>query len=63
MQEQLVRLAQREREAAAITGQDELLPTLIIEKGKTREEQEKAKILVSLKNIYVGPSAKVKAAT
>ncbi|KAF0035160.1 hypothetical protein F2P81_012918, partial [Scophthalmus maximus] len=45
VQEQLVRLAQREREAAAITGQDELLPTLIIEKGKTREEQEKAKIL------------------
>ncbi|XP_040888900.1 MICOS complex subunit mic25a-like [Toxotes jaculatrix] len=45
VQEQLARLAQRERETSAATGQDELMPSLIIEKGKAREEQEKAKIL------------------
>ncbi|XP_044036842.1 MICOS complex subunit mic25a-like isoform X3 [Siniperca chuatsi] len=45
VQEQLARLAQRERETAATTGLDELTPALIIEKGRAREEQEKAKIL------------------
>ncbi|XP_060926221.1 MICOS complex subunit mic25a-like isoform X2 [Limanda limanda] len=45
VQEQLARLAQRERETAAATGLDELLPTLIIEKGKAHEEREKAKML------------------
>lgn len=47
VQEQLAQLAQRERESAATTGLDELTPALIIEKGKAREEKEKAKILVS----------------
>ncbi|XP_070758982.1 MICOS complex subunit mic25a-like isoform X2 [Enoplosus armatus] len=45
VQEQLARLAHKERETAAATGLDELTPALIIEKGKAREEQEKAKIL------------------
>ncbi|XP_023279501.1 MICOS complex subunit mic25a-like isoform X2 [Seriola lalandi dorsalis] len=45
VQEQLARLAQRERETAATTGVDELMPALIIEKGKAREEQERAKML------------------
>ncbi|XP_035007621.1 MICOS complex subunit mic25a isoform X4 [Hippoglossus stenolepis] len=45
VQEQLASLAQRERETAAATGLDELLPTLIIEKGKAHEEKEKAKML------------------
>nr|CBN80934.1 Coiled-coil-helix-coiled-coil-helix domain-containing protein 3, mitochondrial [Dicentrarchus labrax] len=47
VQEQLARLAQRERESSVTTGLDELTPALIKEKGKTYEEQEKAKILVS----------------
>ncbi|XP_051271502.1 MICOS complex subunit mic25a isoform X2 [Dicentrarchus labrax] len=45
VQEQLARLAQRERESSVTTGLDELTPALIKEKGKTYEEQEKAKIL------------------
>lgn len=45
VQEELARLAQRERDAAAATGLDELTPALILEKGKAHEEQEKAKIL------------------
>ncbi|XP_029286824.1 coiled-coil-helix-coiled-coil-helix domain containing 6b isoform X2 [Cottoperca gobio] len=45
VQEQLARLAQRERETRATTGLDELTPALLIEKGKAHEEQEKAKIL------------------
>ncbi|XP_026162069.1 coiled-coil-helix-coiled-coil-helix domain containing 6b [Mastacembelus armatus] len=45
LQEQLARLAEKERETAATTGLDELTPALIIEKGKALEEQEKAKIL------------------
>ncbi|XP_029005620.2 MICOS complex subunit mic25a-like isoform X2 [Betta splendens] len=45
VQEQLNRLAQRERDNAAITSLDELTPSVIIEKGKVREEQEKAQIL------------------
>ncbi|XP_075996741.1 MICOS complex subunit mic25-like, partial [Genypterus blacodes] len=46
VQEQLARLAQREREAAAASsGLDELSPALIIERGKAQEEQEKAKIM------------------
>ncbi|KAI3370293.1 hypothetical protein L3Q82_025071 [Scortum barcoo] len=48
VQEQLARLAQREKEAAATTGLDKLTPALMVEKGKAREEQEKAKILVSV---------------
>lgn len=47
VQEQLARLAQREREAAVTTGLDDLTPALLVEKGKAHEEQEKAKILVS----------------
>ncbi|XP_040014645.1 MICOS complex subunit mic25a-like [Xiphias gladius] len=46
MREQLARLAQRERETAATTGLDELMPALILEKGKAREEQEKVKTLI-----------------
>lgn len=45
VQEELARLAQRERDTAAATGLDELTPALIMERGKAREEQEKAKIL------------------
>lgn len=47
MQEQLARLAQREKEAAKAAGLDEVTPALIMEKGKSREAQEKAKRLVS----------------
>uniref|UniRef100_A0A4W6C2Y2 Coiled-coil-helix-coiled-coil-helix domain containing 6b n=1 Tax=Lates calcarifer TaxID=8187 RepID=A0A4W6C2Y2_LATCA len=42
VQEQLARLAQRERD---MTGLDDLTPALIIEKGKAREEHERAKML------------------
>lgn len=45
VKEQLARLAQRETETAAVTGMDELTSALITEKGKSFEEQEKAKIL------------------
>ncbi|XP_037535148.1 MICOS complex subunit mic25a isoform X2 [Nematolebias whitei] len=45
VQEQLVKLAQREREAAAITNPSELTPALIVEKQKVHEEQDKAKLL------------------
>lgn len=45
MQEQLARLAQREKDTAAATGLDELTPALIMEKGKAHEEKEKAKLL------------------
>lgn len=47
VQEQLARLAQKERDMVATTGLDDLTPALIVEKGKVHEEQEKAKILVS----------------
>ncbi|GAA6234519.1 MICOS complex subunit mic25a-like isoform X2 [Lates japonicus] len=42
VQEQLARLAQRERD---MTGLDDLTPAFIIEKGKAREEHERAKML------------------
>ncbi|KAK5872800.1 hypothetical protein PBY51_013463 [Eleginops maclovinus] len=49
VQEQLAKLAQRERErereAATITELDPMTPALLIEKGKTHEEQGKANIL------------------
>lgn len=45
VQEELARLAQRERDTAATTGLDELTPALIMERGKAHEEQEKAKML------------------
>ncbi|XP_030584530.1 coiled-coil-helix-coiled-coil-helix domain containing 6b isoform X3 [Archocentrus centrarchus] len=45
VKEQLARLAQRETETAAVTGLDELTSALITEKGRSFEEQEKAKIL------------------
>lgn len=47
MQEQLAALAQRDRDTASLKGLDGLSPSLIIEKEKAREEQEKAKLLVS----------------
>lgn len=47
VQEQLAKLAQRERESAAATGLDELTPAVITERGKAYQEQEKTKILVS----------------
>lgn len=47
VKEELAKLAQRENENAAITGPDELTSALIIEKGKSLEEHEKSKILVS----------------
>ncbi|XP_078104199.1 coiled-coil-helix-coiled-coil-helix domain containing 6b isoform X2 [Sander vitreus] len=45
VQEQLARLAQKERETGATSGLYELTPALLIEKGKAHEEQQKAKIL------------------
>lgn len=45
VEEQLAKLAQRERESAVATGLDDLTPALIMEKGKAHEEQEKAKLL------------------
>lgn len=45
VQEQLARLAQREKETVGTAGLEELAPALIIERGKVREEQEKAKLL------------------
>ncbi|XP_054473441.1 coiled-coil-helix-coiled-coil-helix domain containing 6b isoform X2 [Anoplopoma fimbria] len=45
VQEQLARLAQKERETAATTGLVGLTPALLVEKGKAHEDQEKAKIL------------------
>ncbi|XP_062419856.1 MICOS complex subunit mic25a-like isoform X3 [Pungitius pungitius] len=45
VQEQLARLAQKERETAGTPGLGELTPALLMEKGKAHEEQEKAKIL------------------
>ncbi|CAN9512392.1 unnamed protein product [Ophioblennius macclurei] len=45
VREQLAGLAQRERDAAATTGLNEMTPALIMEKGRSHEEQEKAKIL------------------
>ncbi|XP_029990754.1 coiled-coil-helix-coiled-coil-helix domain containing 6b isoform X2 [Sphaeramia orbicularis] len=45
IQQQLARLAQKEREAAETTGLDDLTPALIVEKTKAHEEQEKAKLL------------------
>ncbi|XP_042262137.1 MICOS complex subunit mic25a-like isoform X2 [Thunnus maccoyii] len=48
VQEQLARLAQRERETAVTTGLDDLTPALLIEKGKAHEEQEKVKMLSAI---------------
>ncbi|KAM3621639.1 uncharacterized protein V6R79_013943 [Siganus canaliculatus] len=45
VQEQLAKLAQKERETATITGSDNLTSALMAEKGKAHEEQEKVKIL------------------
>uniref|UniRef100_A0A8C2ZA33 Coiled-coil-helix-coiled-coil-helix domain containing 6b n=1 Tax=Cyclopterus lumpus TaxID=8103 RepID=A0A8C2ZA33_CYCLU len=49
VQEQLDRLAQKEREMGmgAPVGPDQLTPALLMERGKAHEEQERAKILVS----------------
>lgn len=46
MQEQLAKLAQRERESAAAKGLDELTPAFITERQKACREQENAKMLV-----------------
>lgn len=46
VQEQLAKLAQRERESAAAQGLDELTPAFITEKQKAYREQENAKMLV-----------------
>lgn len=45
VQEQLARLAEREREVAATTGLNEMIPEMVIERGKAQEEKEKAKVL------------------
>ncbi|XP_068171594.1 coiled-coil-helix-coiled-coil-helix domain containing 6b [Antennarius striatus] len=45
VQDELTRLAQREKEAADATGLAEMTPDLIIERGKVHEEREKAKII------------------
>uniref|UniRef100_A0A8C6M5H0 Coiled-coil-helix-coiled-coil-helix domain containing 6b n=1 Tax=Nothobranchius furzeri TaxID=105023 RepID=A0A8C6M5H0_NOTFU len=50
VQEQLAKLAQMEREAAAVTDLSELTPALMLEKHKTHEEHEKAKLLQHLDN-------------
>lgn len=47
VQEQLKRLAQKERESATTTDLDELTPALLTEKEKAFKEQEKTKMLVS----------------
>ncbi|MEQ2303064.1 hypothetical protein AMECASPLE_012922, partial [Ameca splendens] len=46
VQEQLAKLAQRERGTAAVTDMDRTTPAVIMEKWRTHEEQEKAKLLV-----------------
>ncbi|XP_015245536.1 PREDICTED: MICOS complex subunit mic25-a-like isoform X1 [Cyprinodon variegatus] len=45
VQEQLAKLAQRERETTAATDVEETRPSVIMEKWRTHEEQEKAKLL------------------
>ncbi|MED6273740.1 hypothetical protein CHARACLAT_009596, partial [Characodon lateralis] len=45
VQEQLAKLAQRERETAAVTDMDRTTAPVIMEKWRTHEEQEKAKLL------------------
>ncbi|KAM4587262.1 coiled-coil-helix-coiled-coil-helix domain containing 6b isoform 2-T2 [Odontesthes bonariensis] len=45
VQEQLATLAKRERETAAVTGLDELTPSVIMERGKAHEQKGKAKHL------------------
>ncbi|XP_061689635.1 MICOS complex subunit mic25a-like isoform X4 [Syngnathoides biaculeatus] len=45
VQEQVARLAQRDRETGIAVGLDDLSPSLIVAKEKAWEEQEKAKIL------------------
>ncbi|KAM4583157.1 coiled-coil-helix-coiled-coil-helix domain containing 6b isoform 2-T2 [Fundulus diaphanus] len=45
VQEQLAKLAQRERETAAVTDMEKSSPAVIMEKWRTHEEQEKAKLL------------------
>ncbi|KAM9408676.1 coiled-coil-helix-coiled-coil-helix domain containing 6b [Pholidichthys leucotaenia] len=45
VEEQLAKLAQRGRGTAAVTGLDELTPDLIMERGKTHEEQKRSRIL------------------
>ncbi|KAM9759952.1 coiled-coil-helix-coiled-coil-helix domain containing 6b isoform 2-T2 [Menidia menidia] len=45
VQEQLAKLAKREREASTLGGLDERTPTVIMERGKAHEEQQKAKQL------------------
>ncbi|XP_047439525.1 MICOS complex subunit mic25a-like isoform X2 [Mugil cephalus] len=63
VQEQLARLAQREREVVTAAGLDEMTPAVIIEKGKAHEAQDKAmrlakrleakeKELATLSNFY-----------
>ncbi|XP_036007969.1 MICOS complex subunit mic25-a isoform X2 [Fundulus heteroclitus] len=45
VQEQLAKLAQREREAAAVADMEKSSPAVVMEKWRTHEEQEKAKLL------------------
>uniref|UniRef100_A0A3Q2YY70 Coiled-coil-helix-coiled-coil-helix domain containing 6b n=2 Tax=Hippocampus comes TaxID=109280 RepID=A0A3Q2YY70_HIPCM len=45
VQKQLAALAQRDRDTASSVGLDGLSPSLIVEKEKAREEQEKSKLL------------------
>ncbi|KAM4740539.1 coiled-coil-helix-coiled-coil-helix domain containing 6b isoform 2-T2 [Anableps anableps] len=45
VKEQLAKLAQRERETAAVKDMDKTSPAVIMEKWRTHEEQEKAKLL------------------
>ncbi|KAM6927946.1 coiled-coil-helix-coiled-coil-helix domain containing 6b [Xenentodon cancila] len=45
VQEQLAKLAQKERETAAVTGLDERSPPVITQRGKAFQEQEQASIL------------------
>ncbi|XP_061545024.1 MICOS complex subunit mic25a-like isoform X2 [Phycodurus eques] len=60
VQEQLARLAQRDRETAIAVGLDDLSPSLIIENEKAWEEQEKAKILPANLDAWAGLSGHVK---
>lgn len=53
VQEQLAKLAQRERESSPTKGLDELTPAFITEKEKAVREQENAKLLVRDVFIYI----------
>ncbi|MEQ2181290.1 hypothetical protein GOODEAATRI_009915, partial [Goodea atripinnis] len=60
VQEQLAKLAQRERETAAVKDMDRTTPAVIMEKWRTHEEQEKAKLLIHSALLDLSLSLKMK---